>query len=64
MITTLQKAIRNDPRSLYQLARDAGLRYSVVHPLATGEQTNPTANTLNKLAAALGYELRLVRKGR
>lgn len=64
MIKAFRAAIGNDPRSLYQLARDAGLRYSIVHPLATGEKDNPTVGTMNKLAAALGYELRLVRKGR
>lgn len=64
MINAFQKAIENDKRSLYQLARDAGLRYSIVHPLATGKKNNPTVHTMEKLAAALGYELRLVRKGR
>lgn len=64
VIRELRTAIKEDGRSLYKLAKDAGLRYSVVHPLATGDKDNPTIETMNKLAAALGYDLRLIRKGR
>ena len=64
VIRELRAAIKADKRSLYQLAKDAGLRYSVVHPLANGDKDNPTVETMNKLAAALGYDLRLIRKGR
>ena len=64
VIDAMRKLIQDDPRSLYQLAKDAGLRYSVVHPLATGARTGARASTLEALAAAMGYELRLVRKAR
>lgn len=64
-MTDLQSELRRariaQKRSLRDLAADAGISHHSVHVLETRER--PTLVTLQRLAAALGYELRLVRKG-
>ena len=62
LIQTLQEAIEKDPRSLYRIAIDSGLRYSVVHRFATGERLGINLVTAAKLCQTLGLELRPVRR--
>ncbi len=65
LIAILQRAIERDPRTLYRIAKDAELRYSVVHRFATGERLGISLVTAAKLCQALGLELRSTRrKGR
>ena len=58
LIGTLRKAIKRDGRTLYAIAKDSGLRYSVVHRFATGERTAINIVTAEKLCHTLGLELR------
>lgn len=58
LIGYLQRAIRDDGRSLYRLAKDAELRYSVVHRFATGERIGINLVTAAKLCKTLRLELR------
>lgn len=58
LIGYLQRAIRDDGRSLYRLAKDAELRYSVVHRFATGERIGINLITAAKLCQTLRLELR------
>ncbi len=62
LIAVIQKAIQADNRSLYAIARAAGLRYSVVHRFAKGERTGITIGTVGKLCGVLGLELRSLRR--
>ena len=65
LIATLQAAIERDPRTLYRIAKDCDLRYSVVHRFATGERLGISLVTAAKLCETLGLELRPVKgKGR
>lgn len=64
LIAVLRKAIDRDHRTLYALAKAAGLRYSVVHRFARGERVGISLVTAAKLCQTLGLELRPVRKGR
>lgn len=65
LIAVLRKAIDRDVRSLYRIAKDCGLRYSVVHRFATGERVGISLVTTAKLCQTLGLELRSTRrKGR
>ena len=61
LIAELQQAMENDGRSLYAIAKAAGLRYSVVHRFARGERLGISLVSAAKLLKAMGYELR--RKG-
>ncbi len=67
LIAVLRRAIKRDPRSLYAIAKDCGLRYSVVHRFATGERSGISLVTTAKLCRTLGLELwpvkRKARKG-
>ena len=58
----IQKAMERDGRTLYAIAKDAGLSYSVVHRFARGDRVSVSLVTAAKLLKTLGYELR--RKGR
>ncbi len=62
LIKMLRDAIEDDPRSLYALAKDAGLEYSVLNRFANGIRTEIGLTTTGKLCEALGYELRKVRR--
>lgn len=64
LVVELQKAIKNDGRTLYRLAKDAGLRYSVLHRFATNERPGISLVTVAKLLETLGYELRIGAKRR
>lgn len=59
----IREAIELDGRSLYQLARDAGLRYSVLHRFARGERQKINIDTASALCGELGLELRQRRRG-
>ena len=54
----LRKAIERDGRSLYMIAKDVGLRYSILHRFATSERTRIDIVTAQKLCDTLGLELR------
>jgi len=58
LIAVIRKAIDKDKRSLYRIAKDSELRYSVVHRFATGERTAINVVTAAKLCKVLGLELR------
>ncbi len=64
LITVLRNAIERDPRTLYRLAKDAELRYSVVHRFATEERTAVGLVTAAKLCDVLGLELRPAKRKR
>ena len=58
----LRKAIERDERSLYMIAKDIGLRYSILHRFATAERTRIDIVTAQRLCNTL--ELVLQRKSR
>ena len=60
LIGELQRAIRADGRSLYAIAKEAELAYSVVHRFATGERVGISLPTAARLLDVLGYELRRI----
>ncbi|MFO0972028.1 MAG: helix-turn-helix transcriptional regulator [Phycisphaerae bacterium] len=65
LIGMVRKAIAQDDRTLYRIAKDAGLPYATVHRFARAERTEISATTLARLCAALGLELRPIeRKGK
>ncbi len=64
LIKVLQKAIKDDGRTLYAVAKDAGLRYSVVHRFARGERVGISLVTAAKLCQTLGLELQAVKRRR
>ena len=55
LLRQLQAAIAARGLSLYELAKQTGIPYMVLHRLATG-QTDPRLSTVEKVAAALGVE--------
>ena len=63
LIRTLQKAIANDPRTLYKLSQLAELPYCVPHQFMAGMRQNITLRTASALCDVLGLELRPKRKG-
>ena len=64
LIKVLRRAIEKDSRSKYAIAKDSGLRYSVVHRFTTGERVGISLVTTAKLCKTLGLELRPKQKGR
>jgi predicted transcriptional regulator len=58
LIKELQRAIRQDGRSLYRLAQDAKLPYAGLHRFVNGKRVGINLVTAAKLLATLGYELR------
>jgi hypothetical protein len=63
MTETLLRALRADKRPLLQISTAAGLPYPVVYRFAKGQRVGLTLASAEKLAVALGLELR-PRKGR
>ena len=57
----IKKAIEKDGRSLYAIAKDAEVAYSVLHRFVSGDRT-VNLDTASKIASALGLELRKKRK--
>ena len=64
LIKVLRSAIKKAPRSMYAIAKDSGLRYSVVHRFATGERVGISLVTTGKLCRTLGLKIRPKQKGR
>ncbi len=65
LIEIIRRAIEKDSRTLYRIAKDAGLPYGTVHRFARKERTELGLRTASALCDVLG--LRLVkdkRKGR
>ena len=63
LMDKLRAAIKRDPRTLYAIARDGGIRYAVLHRVANGERNNITTATAEELAAAVGLRIELRKKG-
>ncbi|HAU38880.1 MAG TPA: hypothetical protein DCX07_14345 [Phycisphaerales bacterium] len=67
MAEALREAAASDGRSIYALARDAGIPYPVMYRFLKGDAEGKlwglTLMTADKLAEALGLELRLKEKG-
>lgn len=63
MARTLQRAIKADGRSLYAIAKAAGLHYSIPDRFLHGERVNIALSSVAALADVVGLELR-PRKGR
>ncbi len=61
MTEDLKAAIEKDGRSLYAIARDADVAYSVLHRFVTGDRT-VNLDTASKIATALGLKLVKPRK--
>ncbi|MBN2559407.1 MAG: helix-turn-helix domain-containing protein [Phycisphaerae bacterium] len=57
LIRAIRAAIAKDPRSLYRLAKDAGLPYGTVHRFATKERTELGLRTASAICDALGLHL-------
>jgi DNA-binding Xre family transcriptional regulator len=57
---TLRQAVLDSGRSLYRVAKDAGIDYAVMWRLARGRSRSIDLTTLDRLCAYLG--LRLVRE--
>ena len=64
LVDNLRVAIRRDGRSLYAIAKAAGLRYPILHRIARGERDDMTTRTAEKIAAALGLRIELRPTGR
>lgn len=64
LIAILRRAIERDPRTLYRIAKDCSLRYSVIHRFATAERTGISLVTAAKLCETLGLQLRQARQRR
>ncbi len=68
MADVLRKAATADGRSIFSLARDANVPYSVLYRFVKGDKTGHrqglTLLTADKLAKALNLELRPKKKGR
>jgi DNA-binding Xre family transcriptional regulator len=62
MIGVIHKALKQERRTLYRLAKDAGLRYSTVHRFARGERLEINLTTASRLCMALGLELKPVKR--
>jgi len=60
--TMIRKAISNDDRTLYRLSKDSGVTYQNLHRFVSGERTNINLVTAQRLAEAVGLELRPIRR--
>lgn len=64
MINRIVKLIKEDPRTLYQLAKDAKVDYALLHRLVNGKvKKNIWLDTAFKLADALGVDINEFREG-
>lgn len=58
MVKRIITLIKSDERSLYQLSREAGLDYALLHRLVNGKvKKNIWLDTAFKLADALGVDI-------
>ena len=60
---TLRQSIMNDEKSMYAIARSAGVHYAALARFMSGERPGITLQTAGRIAAVLGLELRPKRKG-
>ena len=63
LIRVLRAAILQDPRTLYRLAKDAGLPYGTVHRFATKKRTELGLRTASAICDALGLILTKRKRG-
>jgi hypothetical protein len=61
--TIIREAINEDKRTLYRFSKDSGVKYQTLHRFFYGEREKINIETAEKLAAAVGLELRPARKG-
>lgn len=58
MIDEIVKLINSDDRTMYQLAKEAGVDYALIHRLVNGKvKKNIWLDTAFKLADALGVDI-------
>ena len=62
MTEILRRALRADKRPLLRVAQAAGVPHPIVYRFAGGQRKGLSLASAEKLAAALGLELRPVRK--
>ena len=58
LATVLRKAIDQDGRSLYAVAKAAGVAYQGLHPFVRGRRQEINLSTADRLCKVLGLELR------
>ncbi|MGE0716346.1 MAG: helix-turn-helix transcriptional regulator [Alphaproteobacteria bacterium] len=63
IVTELLKIARERGRSLEDVAADAGRNRNTLYDWNRLGAINPTIDTVDKVAEALGYELELIHKG-
>ncbi len=63
LISIMRKAIRQDGRTLYRIAKDAGLPYSTVHRFASEDRSELGLRTASALCDTVGLKL-IKTKGR
>jgi len=63
MTKTLKRAIRKDGRSLYRIAKEANLHYSIPDRFMREDDVAITLPTIAALCDVVGLELRTVAKG-
>ncbi len=59
LMDKLRDAVNRDPRTLYAIARDGGIRYGVLHRAANATRADVTTATAEELAAAVGLKIQL-----
>ncbi len=62
LATAIRNAIEQDERSLYAIAKAAGVTYQTLHPFARGQREDITIGTADRLCKVLGLELLPIRK--
>lgn len=58
LATTIRRATRRDPRSLYRVALVSTVNYAALHKSMSGERPGTRIDTALKLCATLQLELR------
>lgn len=61
LTTTIRRAVRRDPRSMYRVACDAKVHYAALHRFMSGERPNIRIDTAEKLCRTLRLELKVRR---
>jgi hypothetical protein len=61
---TLRQAIRQSDQTLYRIAKDAGVDWSVLQRFLDGSRPNIRLDTVEKLCLHFGLELRPANAGR
>ena len=60
----IRAAVERDGRSLYAIAKAAGVTYQAFHPFVRGHREDIALSTADKLCRVLGLVLRPVRRAR